>query len=391
MKPESRIFDACGIGAVFNTDGKPVSGKVISDMMSVMRERENGLGGGFAAYGIFPKNKEQYCIQLLLEDSPDLKAPAKERVEEYLKDNVEIVKDEKVQVRKTKAIREHPLIWRFFVNPKTDERDLTPDERIKNIVMHINAEIDGAFCMSSGKNMAVFKGNGWVTDISEFYGIREMDAFMWTGHSRFPTNTPGWWGGAHPFNILGHSVVHNGEITSYGTNVNYLKELGYLCTLLTDTEVLAYLFDYLARKCNYPPQIAQYIACATLAPPYWRDIDRMNPVLKNWYTMIRITHRKAMANGPFSIVITTDYPKPTMIGHSDRKKLRPLIAALSGKEDTFYLSSELNAIHYVDKTENFWQPNPGNAVIASLGEGVVSKGFEDPLRKMKLKIAGDAQ
>ncbi|MCK4492199.1 MAG: hypothetical protein KAU03_06220, partial [Candidatus Altiarchaeales archaeon] len=115
-----------------------------------------------------------------------------------------------------------------------------------------------------------------------------------------------------------------------------------------------------------------------LAPPYWRDIDRMPPELKKWATAIRITHRKAMANGPFSIVITTDYPKPTIIGHSDRKKLRPLIAAISEDENTLYLASELNVIHTVDSTQNFWQPDPGKPVIASLGEPVVT-GTKEPL------------
>ena len=146
----------------------------------------------------------------------------------------------------------------------TKEED--PDEAVKEIMMYINCSIKGAFCLSGGKDMAVFKGNGWATEIAEFYRIKDIKAYMWSAHSRFPTNTPGWWGGAHPFSLFGHAVVHNGEITSYGTNVNYLKEFGYECKLLTDTEVLAYIFDYLVRKCSYPERIAQRIATHRTGP-----------------------------------------------------------------------------------------------------------------------------
>lgn len=373
--PLTRNHDACGIAALFNLDKKVVSGKKIGRMMEVMRERENGLGGGFAAYGLFPKFRKQYCIQLILDDFE-----SKEKVEEFLKDYTDIIREEKVQVKKG-VIKEYPLIWRFFVDPYDKEN---PDDVIKDIMMYINSSIRGAFCLSGGKDMAVFKGNGWATEIAEFYEIDKVKAYMWSGHSRFPTNTPGWWGGAHPFSVLGHAVVHNGEITSYGTNVEYLKEVGYECKLLTDTEVLAYLFDFLVRKSGYPPKIVHQIACMALAPPYWRDIDRMPKELKRWATAIRIIHRKAMANGPFSIVITTDYPKPTMIGHSDRKKLRPLIAAVSEDENTLYLASELNVIHTVDLTQNFWQPDPGKPVIASLGEPVVT-GTKEPLEDIPVR------
>lgn len=373
--PLTRNHDACGIAALFNLDKKVVSGKKIGRMMEVMRERENGLGGGFAAYGLFPKFRKQYCIQLILDDFE-----SKEKAEEFLKDYTDIIREEKVQVKKG-VIKEYPLIWRFFVDPYDKEN---PDDVIKDIMMYINSSIRGAFCLSGGKDMAVFKGNGWATEIAEFYEIDKVKAYMWSGHSRFPTNTPGWWGGAHPFSVLGHAVVHNGEITSYGTNVEYLKEVGYECKLLTDTEVLAYLFDFLVRKSGYPPKIVHQIACMALAPPYWRDIDRMPKELKKWATAIRIIHRKAMANGPFSIVITTDYPKPTMIGHSDRKKLRPLIAAVSEDENTLYLASELNVIHTVDLTQNFWQPDPGKPVIASLGEPVVT-GTKEPLEDIPVR------
>lgn len=370
-RPSYKEEDACGIAGLLNFDKNPVSGERIRNMIELMRERENGLGGGFAAYGLFPKYGDKYCIQLILEDVPNLE-PTVERVGEFLKARAKIIKDEKVRVDNN-VIRDHPLIWRFFIEPK-DSND--PDEIVKNIAGDINCGIKGAFCMSCGKDMAVFKGSAFASDIAKFYEIDKIKAYMWTAHSRFPTNTPGWWGGAHPFSLLGHAVVHNGEITSYGTNVNYLREMGYSCRLLTDSEVLVYLVDLIIRKSRYPERIVHQIATMALAPPYWREIDNMPDEVKKLATSVRITYRKAMANGPFSIIVTTDCPEPSMIGHSDRKKLRPLIAAISGDEKTFYLSSELSAIHRVDETQNFWQPDPGKPVIAST-EGIILKGNEN--------------
>lgn len=371
--PKMRDFSSCAIGGMLDMDGELFTGETIAEMMSVMEERENGLGAGYAAYGLFPDLKEYYCLQVILDDFQ-----AKEDVGSFLDQYTDIVQEEKVKVDED-VFKEYPLVWRFFVDPLGEDAD----DVMKNIMMYVNCSIKGAFCLSGGKDMAVFKGNGWATEIAEFYKIDEIEAYMWSAHSRFPTNTPGWWGGAHPFSLLGHAVVHNGEITSYGTNASYLKEMGYECRLLTDTEVLAYIFDHITRKGNYPPEIAHKVAAMALAPPYWRDIDEMDPGPKRWAKALRQTYRKAMANGPFSIIITTDTPEPTMIGHSDRKKLRPLIAALSEDEKTFYLSSELNAIHHVDSTKKYWQPDPGKPVIASPGKEI-EEGFAEPLMGLQL-------
>ncbi|MBN2014510.1 MAG: glutamine amidotransferase family protein [Candidatus Altiarchaeota archaeon] len=373
--PNMRDFSACAIGGIFNLNGKRIAGKKIRDMMAGMQERESGQGAGYAAYGLFPDLKDYYCLQLIMDDEE-----AKDRVEEFLNRYTDVIENERVKVRED-VLKEYPIVWRFFVDPHDQEN---PDEAIKNMMMYINCSIHGAFALSGGKDMAVFKGNGWATEIADFYRIDRIKAYMWSAHSRFPTNTPGWWGGAHPFSIVGHAIVHNGEITSYGTNVNYLKEFGYECKLLTDTEVLAYIFDLIVRKSGYPPRLAQRIACIALSPPYWRDIDRLPEEKRRWLTAIRLTYRKAMANGPFSIIVTTNYPEPTMIGHSDRKKLRPLIAAISENGKTLYLSSELNAIHSIDKTTDFWQPDPGNPVVARLDREVI-RGIGEPLEGLRLK------
>ena len=42
----------CAISAVISRNGERMSGEKIIDSMKPMHERSNGLGGGFAAYGI---------------------------------------------------------------------------------------------------------------------------------------------------------------------------------------------------------------------------------------------------------------------------------------------------------------------------------------------------
>lgn len=369
---DDKIFDACGIAGFLNVDGRLVNGRMIKQMMSIMRDRENGLGGGYAVYGVWPEYRDQYCLQVLLDEKVDHL-----KVEEYLKSIVDIVKEEHVPVGRN--IHPAPMVWRFFVDVPQKLGD--PDETIVEVVMHINAEIVGAFCLSSGKNMAVFKGNGWATEIADFYQLERYKGYLWIGHSRFPTNTPGWWGGAHPFNILDYSVVHNGEITSYGTNKRYLEMFGYQCTFLTDTEVVAYMFDLLTRKHG----LSMLMASNIIAPPYYEEIKRMRNGQENIFKMFRVNYGAAMLNGPFSILVACNRPTPMLLGLTDRKKLRPLIAGLSDDTQTVYLSSEESAIKYVAPDGvQVWAPTAGIPIIAELETGLISEGNERKLQPMKI-------
>ncbi|MFX1295171.1 MAG: glutamine amidotransferase family protein [Promethearchaeota archaeon] len=369
---DNKIFDACGIAGFLNVDGHVENGSKIKQMMSILKDRENGLGGGYAVYGVWPKFQDQYCIQVLIDD------PASHvRVDEYLKATVNIIKDEECLT--SNNIQPAPIIWRYFVD--VPEKIDNPDDIIVDIVMHINDKIEGAFCLSSGKNMVIFKGSGWAEDIAKFYQIERYKGYLWIGHSRFPTNTPGWWGGAHPFNILDYSVIHNGEITSYGTNKRYLEMWGYQCRLLTDTEVVAYLFDLLTRKHG----LSLLMASNIVAPPYYDEITRISAKYQKIFKLFRVNYGSAMLNGPFSILVACNRPIPSLLGLTDRKKLRPLVIGMSDNEKTIYMSSEESAIKYVSSdVENIWAPNAGTAVIAQLKKGLISRGTERRLKSQQI-------
>ena len=139
--------------------------------------------------------------------------------------------------------------------------------------------------------MGVFKGVGYPEDIGRFFKLEEYEAYTWISHGRFPTNSAGWWGGAHPFSLLNWAVVHNGEISSYGKNKRYLENFGYECTLFTDTEVIAYVFDLLVRRHG----LSLEMAAKVIAAPFWDEIDRMAAEDKELHTLLRATYARGTA------------------------------------------------------------------------------------------------
>ena len=355
----------CGLTGFISTAGKQVEGSVIMKSIALMHDRGNGLGGGFAAYGIYPQFKEFHAFHLMYESSMALQL-----TEEYLEQNFSIEQHEDIPTRRTRAIVNPPTFKRYFVMPlETDEykeainyQGFSEEDLIVRHVMRINNEIEGAFVVSSGKNMGAFKGVGYPEDIAEFFNLEQYSGHIWTAHNRFPTNTPGWWGGAHPFTLLDWSIVHNGEISSYGINKRYLEMYGYLCTMLTDTEVVAYMLDNLIRKHKLPAELA----CLALAPPFWDKIDQMPADERELLTAIRQVYGSGLLNGPFAILFASN---EGLIGLNDRVKLRPLVCA--EKDDFVYMASEEAAIREIcPKPDRIWSPRGGEPVIVKLQQGV---------------------
>ena len=55
---QERIPSGCAISAIFSKKGKRIDGSTIIRSIAVMHDRSNGLGGGFAGYGIYPEYKD---------------------------------------------------------------------------------------------------------------------------------------------------------------------------------------------------------------------------------------------------------------------------------------------------------------------------------------------
>jgi len=353
---------SCSIFGAMNLSGERFNGAGVMKAIANMHVRGNGLGGGFAAYGIYPEYKDYYAFHLMFTGkSQQDKLSAKSELEGFLAQNFDVVYEEEIPHRDESTVSDPPLVWRYFLLPRKQGEDeaVSDEEYLVSKIMWVNTTIENAYVFSSGKNMGCFKGVGYPEEIGEYFMLDKLyQAYTWTVHGRFPTNTQAWWGGAHPFSLLDTTIVHNGEISSYGTNRWYLEMYGYACTLQTDTEVIAYAADLLMRRQKLPIEIVAKI----LAPPIWNAIDRMNDSEKKLLTTLRMAYGPLLMNGPFAIIIGQT---GRMIGLTDRIRLRPLTAARRG--DMFYLSSEEASIRLISpELDRVWTPNGGEPVVGEL-------------------------
>ena len=351
-------MQACGLFGVMDTRGKRFGGAMAINAMKNMKVRGNGLGGGFAVYGPYPEYKDYYAFHVMYQNK---NLEAKRLVEEYLKANFYVVYDEEIPTDGSVSVFHPPLVWRYFVSPhpRKGEEGMANDEYVVSKVMFVNININDAYVFSSGKDVGVFKGVGFPEEVAEYFMLDKLyQGHIWTVHSRFPTNTPGWWGGAHPFSILDWTVVHNGEISSYGTNRRFLEMHNYYCTLYTDTEVVAYAVDLLMRKQGLPIEVVSKV----FAPPMWEAIKLMSEKDKKLYTTLRMVYAPLLLNGPFTIIVANHNE---MIGLTDRIRLRPITAGAKG--DLVFLSSEEGAIRAVcPDLDMVWTPPGGEPVVARL-------------------------
>jgi len=367
----AKDIEACGLFGVMNIRGQKFGALMAIEAIKNIKVRGNGLGGGFAVYGLYPDYKDYYALHIMFQNK-DIKA--KEKTEYFLGEHFEIIFDEEIPTNPQVSLFCPPLVRRYFVAPKKGEAEqaIPDDEYVTSRVMYINTNIEDAYVFSSGKDMGVFKGVGFPEEIAAYFMLDGLyEGYIWTVHSRFPTNTPGWWGGAHPFSILDWTVVHNGEISSYGTNRRFLEMYDYYCTLHTDTEVMAYAVDLLMRRQGLPIEIVAKI----FAPSMWDIIEHLPEKEKKLYTTLRMVYAPLLMNGPFTVIVAHHHE---MFGLTDRIRLRPITAG--AKDDLVFLSSEEAAIRYVcPDLDLVWTPQGGEPVVVRLNS-------EDHLKSLNKSI-----
>ncbi|MEE0679224.1 MAG: glutamine amidotransferase family protein [Ruthenibacterium sp.] len=355
-----RIPSGCAVFGVFAQDGARVPGDVPMRAIAAMRARSNGLGGGFAGYGIYPEYKQYYALHVFYDD-----AAARAGCEAYLERHFDIINLSKIPTRAVPGVTDAPLIWRYFVAPlphKLEDSRLDEAEYVARRVIFANSAVRGAYIFSCGRNMGVFKAVGYPEDVGRFYRLDEYAGYAWTAHGRYPTNTPGWWGGAHPFALLDLSVVHNGEISSYDANRRAIEMHGYQCSLLTDTEVITYILDYLVRRQGLTLEEAAHV----IAAPFWGTIASLPPGQQREYTYLRHVFASLLVTGPFSILVGFE---GGMMALNDRLKLRSMVVAQRGS--MFYAASEEAAIRTVaPQLDTLRAPRGGEPVIVRLNKGV---------------------
>lgn len=240
------------------------------------------------------------------------------------------------------------------------------EERIDQINSSLisNSQIRGRI-FSYGRYVRVYKDVGYPSEVAEIYGLdgQKEDADMWIAHTRQPTNSPGnlpvW---SHPFASMDCAIVHNGDISSFGANVELLKSWGFTSHIGTDSEVIARLLDRLIRE----EKLSIREAATVLTNPFEENASSETIELMSKY-------RGARLDGPFAVVAGyCDGDDCYLIALTDRSKFRPLV--IGEDENCFYAASEESQIRSLSEKATVWTPEPGSFFIASLKHGLIESG-----------------
>ena len=100
-----RIPSGCAIAAIIDRKGGKINGSEIIKSIALMHDRSNGLGGGFAAYGIYPDHADDYAFHVFYES-----AKAKNECEDYLFKHFNVDVSEKIPTKKVESIANGPDI-----------------------------------------------------------------------------------------------------------------------------------------------------------------------------------------------------------------------------------------------------------------------------------------
>ena len=101
---DDKDFSGCALFGMMNTEGKRFSSKDPVRAITNMHDRGNGLGGGFAVYGIYPDFKDYYAFHVMY-----LSKDAKEKTDHILASKFDIIYDEEMQTKPADV--HNPTVW----------------------------------------------------------------------------------------------------------------------------------------------------------------------------------------------------------------------------------------------------------------------------------------
>src|SRR3990172_7795087 len=87
-------ISGCAIAGVMSQRGECFGAEAILRMIANMRDRANGLGGGFAAYGIYPEHADRYALHMMFDH-----AEGKRAAEELVSRSCELHHEEPIPTR----------------------------------------------------------------------------------------------------------------------------------------------------------------------------------------------------------------------------------------------------------------------------------------------------
>ncbi len=327
---------SCGLFGILKKDGSnKINGSKVAKSLDIIKYRGSNKGSGYASFNLNQNN--YYSVKTFYRGSED-----------ELK---RIFKDKNMEVSDC-LVEDAGNIKSYCFNVSLDNIN-NIDEINDNLWLDNKGRV-----YSVGKSLNVFKGVGYPLDVAEQYSIYGKYADMWLAHTRQPTNSPGnypYW--SHPFSSFNIAIVHNGDISSFGSNREYLKSLGIKSFVGTDSEVIAYLFRELLKKF---------------------DITETVKILSNSIDdpKIKYRYRGSVLDGPYTLVIGYEADDDLyMMCLTDSTKLRPVI--LGEDDNNYYIASEENQIRLINENAKVWSMEPGSYFIVSMKKGIISSGRQN--------------
>lgn len=352
--------DGCGVFGVIRKPGaQKISNLTAVEALACIKYRGSSLGAGYACFDTVERNsKSPYSITAFVGNHLIART-----IEERLSRTLGSPIESKLEIPEEYGGRRFG-IWKGIF--PSSEKDIQLEKEVDEInsILLSDRKIDGRI-FSYGKHLAVYKEVGYPLDVARLYGLdhETRKADMWIAHTRQPTNSPGtspiW---SHPFASLDCAIVHNGDISSFGANIELLNTWGYKSLVGTDSEVIARLLFYLVRV----EGLSVREAATVLTNPFEDNAPRHMQDLLSRYSGAKL-------DGPFAVVAGySDDNDSYLIALTDRSKFRPLI--FGEDEDAYFVASEENQIRTVSPNAKIWTPEPGSYFIASLNQGMIEPG-----------------
>ena len=352
--------DGCGIFGIIRKDGaSKVSNLDTLTGIACIKYRGSDLGAGFALFDPSLSNGGQtHKIKAFVRNQK-----IADNLENQLAAAVSSPRDVQMLMPDAVVGRERFAVWEGNVNT-------SDDPALEKTIDSINGEllsdgkIDGRV-FSYGRYVDVFKEVGYPLEVAKEYHLDKdtKHADAWIAHTRQPTNSPGrypiW---SHPFASMDCAIAHNGDISSFGANLEQLNSWGLRSHVGTDSEVIARLLDHLIRV----EGVSLFEAATLLTNPFERQFS---PEVRK----LLIRYRGARLDGPFAVVAGfSDGNDTYLLALTDRSKFRPLL--VGEDDDRFYVASEENQIRNLSKDAVVWAPEPGSFFLASVKKGILEPG-----------------
>jgi len=280
----------CGIAGVASLDGTPEPIEKIVDALEAMRERGTEHGAGYAAY------------------SPEPSGLVRARFFARSRGDVEL------------AAR---LLAPITMRGPRPYRGLGHGVEVYEALLSDYpppGSVGKVWFLQAARFLEVWKSIGWPREVADAYGLWGARSTAAIGHTRYPTNSPGFqpWL-AHPFTAGETVIVHNGDLSSYGANRRLIGySLGLSGFTGNDSEVIAYLVEMLYRDGLGPADVVDALVYGRGSPA-------------------------ARLDGPYAVIYIHGDPRgPVFSAFVDRHHFRPLYVART--ETRVYVASEAAAV-----------------------------------------------